>query len=151
MLGLTWGVIRANSLGWTSSEVLGARVAGAALIAVFIAWERRTEHPMIPPELFRNRAFAAANGVSFFMYAGLFGTLSLMSQLLQAGLGYSPLQAGLRLLPWTLPPMFIAPIAGTLADRYGNRPRFGPVTNRSCSKPSRAPSTPGSARPSIQV
>jgi MFS family permease len=56
------------------------------------------------------------------MYAGLFGALFLMSQLLQTALGYSPLQAGLRLLPWTLPPMFIAPIAGTLADRYGNRP-----------------------------
>ncbi len=122
VLGLTWGVIRANSLGWTSSQVLLALLAGAALIAAFIAWERRAEYPMIPPALFRNRAFAAANGVSFFMYAGLFGALFLMSQLLQTGLGYSPLQAGLRLLPWTLPPMFIAPIAGTLADRYGNRP-----------------------------
>jgi MFS family permease len=60
--------------------------------------------------------------VSFFMYAGLFGALFLMSQLLQTALGYSPLAAGLRLLPWTLPPMFIAPMAGTLADRFGNRP-----------------------------
>lgn len=56
------------------------------------------------------------------MYAGLFGALFLMSQLLQTGLGYSPFEAGLRLLPWTVPPMIIAPLAGTLADRYGNRP-----------------------------
>jgi MFS family permease len=56
------------------------------------------------------------------MYAGLFGALFLMSQLLQTALGYSPLQAGLRLLPWSLAPMFIAPLAGVLADRYGNRP-----------------------------
>ena len=122
VLGLTWGVICANSRGWTSAEVLLALVAGAAVIAAFIVWERRTEHPMIPSALFGKRAFAAANGVSFFMYAGLFGALFLMSQLLQTGPGYSPLQAGVRLLPWTLPPMFIAPIAGTLADRYSNRP-----------------------------
>jgi MFS family permease len=56
------------------------------------------------------------------MYAGLFGALFLMSQLLQTGLGYTPLQAGIRLLPWTLPPLFIAPLAGALADRHGNRP-----------------------------
>jgi EmrB/QacA subfamily drug resistance transporter len=122
VLGLTWGLVRANSAGWTSSEVLSALVVGSVLVAAFIAWERRTENPMIPPALFRSRGFAAANGVSFFMYAGLFGALFLMSQLLQTSLGYSPLEAGIRLLPWSLPPMFIAPIAGTLADRYGNRP-----------------------------
>jgi EmrB/QacA subfamily drug resistance transporter len=122
VLGLTWGVVRANSVGWTSTEVLAALISGSLLIAAFIAWERRTDRPMIPPSLFRSRTFTAANGVSFFMYAGLFGALFLMSQLLQTALGYSPLQAGLRLLPWTLPPMFIAPIAGTLADRFGNRP-----------------------------
>jgi MFS family permease len=121
-LGVTWGLVRANSVGWTSAEVLSALIAGAALIAAFIAWERRAENPMVPPSLFRRPGFAAANGVSFFMYAGLFGALFLMSQLLQTALGYSPLQAGIRLLPWSLPPMFIAPVAGTLADRYGNRP-----------------------------
>jgi MFS family permease len=60
--------------------------------------------------------------VSFFMYAGLFGALFLMSQFFQTCLGYSPLGAGVRLLAWSMPPMFIAPIAGALADRYGNRP-----------------------------
>jgi EmrB/QacA subfamily drug resistance transporter len=121
-LGITWGLVRANSIGWTSAEVLSALVAGAALVAAFAVWETRTEHPMVPPRLFRAPGFAAANGVSFFMYAGLFGALFLMSQLLQTALGYSPLQAGLRLLPWTFPPMIVAPIAGALADRYGNRP-----------------------------
>jgi MFS family permease len=77
---------------------------------------------MVSPELFRSRSFSAANGVSFFMYAGLFGALFLMSQLLQTALGNSPLQAGLRLLPWSFPPMIFAPIAGALAQRYGNRP-----------------------------
>jgi EmrB/QacA subfamily drug resistance transporter len=121
-LGLTWGLVRANTLGWTSPEVLASMVAGATLALAFVAWERRTPNPMVAPALFRSRSFSAANGVSFFMYAGLFGALFLMSQLLQNALGNSPLQAGLRLLPWTFPPMIIAPIAGMLAERYGNRP-----------------------------
>ncbi len=122
VLGLTWGAIRANTVGWTSLEVMLALALGVVLIAAFIAWERHAEQPMISPALFGSRTFTAANGVSFFMYAGLFGALFLMSQLLQTGMGYSPLQAGIRLLPWTLPPMFIAPVAGALAERYGNRP-----------------------------
>ena len=122
VLGLTWAAIRANTAGWTSPEVLDALTAGIVLVVAFIAWERRAKQPMISPALFKSRTFTAANAVSFFMYAGLFGALFLMSQLLQTGLGYSPLQAGLRLLPWTLPPMFIAPVAGALAERYGNRP-----------------------------
>ena len=121
-LGLTWGLVRANTVGWTGTEVLSALLGGVVLLAAFIAWERHAEHPMVPPSLFRSRGFSAANGVSFFMYAGLFGALFLMSQLLQIALGNSPLQAGLRLLPWTFPPMIVAPIAGTLAERYGNRP-----------------------------
>jgi len=121
-LGITWGLVRANSVGWTSIEVLAALIGGGALASAFVAWELHTNHPMVPPALFRSRGFTAANGVSFFMYAGLFGALFLMSQLLQTALGYSPLQTGLRLLPWTLPPIFVAPIAGALAARYGNRP-----------------------------
>jgi EmrB/QacA subfamily drug resistance transporter len=121
-LGLTWGLVRASAIGWTSVEVVAALLAGAAFVAAFLAWEHRTPEPMLPLKLFRNRTFSGANAVSFFMYAGLFGALFLMSQLLQTALGYSPLGAGLRLLPWSAPPMIIAPIAGMLADRYGNRP-----------------------------
>jgi len=122
VLGLTWGLVRAGAVGWTSTEVLTALIAGGALIAAFVAWEYRAPHPMIPPALFRSRPFAAANAVSFFMYAGLFGVLFLMSQLFQTALGYSSIETGVRLLPWTLTPMFIAPVAGALADRYGSRP-----------------------------
>jgi EmrB/QacA subfamily drug resistance transporter len=121
-LGVTWGLIRATSSGWGSAEVLGSLAAGAAFAAAFLAWERRSKSPMIPVGLFRDRTFASANAVSLFMYAGLFGALFLMSQFFQSCLGYSPLEAGVRLLPWSMPPMFIAPIAGALADRYGNRP-----------------------------
>jgi EmrB/QacA subfamily drug resistance transporter len=122
MLGLTWGLVRSSAVGWASAEVILSLAAGAALVAAFLAWERRTRNPMLPLELFRNRGFSAANGVSFFMYAGLFGTVFLMAQFFQNALGYSPLQAGIRLLPWTATPMVIAPLAGGLADRFGNRP-----------------------------
>ena len=122
LLGLTWGLVRANSVGWGSAEVIATLVAGAALVVAFLAWERRARSPMLPLALFRQRGFATANAVSFFMYAGLFGALFLMSQFLQTALGHSPLAAGIRLLPWTATPMLVAPLAGGLADRYGNRP-----------------------------
>jgi EmrB/QacA subfamily drug resistance transporter len=121
-LGLTWGLVRANTAGWTSAEVLGSMAAGAALVAGFIVWERQAVSPLVPLALFRRRGFTTANGVSFFTFAALFGAVFLMSQFLQTALGNSPLGAGLRILPWTATPMLIAPIAGTLADRYGNRP-----------------------------
>jgi EmrB/QacA subfamily drug resistance transporter len=122
VLALTWGLVRANSVGWSAAEVVASLAAGVALLAVFAAWERRAPNAMLPLALFRSRGFSTANAVSFFMYAGLFGAVFLMAQFLQTALGYSPLQAGIRLLPWTATPMVIAPIAGGLADRYGNRP-----------------------------
>jgi EmrB/QacA subfamily drug resistance transporter len=120
--GITWGLIRASSIGWGSTETAGTLVLGGLLVAAFLQWERRTAAPMLSPRLFRSRSFNAANGISFFMYASLFGVLFLMMQFLQTALGYSPLQAGLRTLPWTGAPMIVAPIAGALADRIGNRP-----------------------------
>jgi MFS family permease len=68
---------------------------------------------------FRNRAFSAANGASLFMYFGMFGSIFLLTQFFQTAQGYSPLEAGLRVLPWTAMPMFVAPIAGALSDRIG--------------------------------
>jgi EmrB/QacA subfamily drug resistance transporter len=121
-LGITWGLVRATTVGWASAEVITTVLAGAVLIGAFLGWERRAASPMLALDFFRQRTFASANAVSFFMYAGLFGALFLMSQFFQTCLGYSPLGAGLRLLPWAAPPMIVAPIAGALADRYGNRP-----------------------------
>jgi EmrB/QacA subfamily drug resistance transporter len=120
--GITWGLVRANRIGWGSTETVVALVLGGVLVAAFLSWERRTTTPMLSPELFRSRTFNAANVVSFFMFASLFGVLFLMMQFLQTALGYSPLAAGLRTLPWTGAPMLVAPIAGLLADRFGNKP-----------------------------
>jgi EmrB/QacA subfamily drug resistance transporter len=120
--GLTWGLIRANRLGWGSVQTVAALAAGGILVAAFLSWERRARTPMLSAALFRSRGFNAANAVSFFMFASLFGVLFLMMQFLQTALGYSPLQAGLRTLPWTGAPMLIAPLAGALADRFGGKP-----------------------------
>jgi EmrB/QacA subfamily drug resistance transporter len=121
-LGITWGLVRANTVGWSSGEVIGTLVAGVTIVAMFLAWERRARTPMLSLDMFRRRSFAASNAVSFLMYAGLFGALFLMSQFFQVAQHHTPLQTGLRLLPWTGAPMIVSPIAGKLADRYGNRP-----------------------------
>jgi EmrB/QacA subfamily drug resistance transporter len=121
-LGMTWGIVRADATAWGSAEVVASLVGGLALVAAFVAWERRAPSPMMPVALFSDRGFATANAVSFLMLAALFGVLFLMAQFLQTALGHSPLEAGVRLLPWTAAPVVIAPLAGALADRFGNRP-----------------------------
>jgi EmrB/QacA subfamily drug resistance transporter len=122
LFGIVWGVVRGNSQGWTSLEVLGSIGAGAALVGAFVLWELRTTTPMLPMRFFRNRAFAATNAASLFMFFGMFGSIFLLAQFLQTVQGYSPLEAGLRTLPWTAMPMIISPIAGVLSDRIGGRP-----------------------------
>jgi EmrB/QacA subfamily drug resistance transporter len=119
---ITWALVRANTVGWASAEVIGSLVVGGALVALFVWWEQRVSTPMLSLAMFRQRSFSTANGVSFFMYAGLFGALFLMSQFFQSAQHLTPLQAGLRLLAWTAAPVVVSPVAGQLADRYGNRP-----------------------------
>ena len=77
---------------------------------------------MLPLHFFRSRAFSATNAVSLAMYFGMFGSIFLLAQFFQIVQHYSPLQAGLRTLPWTGMPMIVAPIAGVLSDRIGSRP-----------------------------
>ena len=122
LLGLVWGLIHGNGDGWTSPQIVGSLVVGAILTAGFVVWELRAPAPMLPMRFFRNRAFAAANGASLFMYFGMFGSIFLLTQFLQTVQGHSPLGAGLRVLPWTAMPMVVAPIAGALSDRIGGRP-----------------------------
>ena len=122
LFALTWGPVRAPSAGWGSAEVIGALAAGVVLMAGFLTWERRSRYPMLPLGYFRRRGFATANAVIFFQFTSLIGSLFFITQLFQIGLGYSPLAAGLRILVWMAMPMLVAPVAGALADRIGNRP-----------------------------
>jgi EmrB/QacA subfamily drug resistance transporter len=122
VLGVVWALVRGNTAGWASAEVLAALLAGVVLVAAFVAHELRTPTPMLPMRFFRSRAFSAGNAAIFFAVASLFCAVFFMSQFLQAGLGYGPLGAGLRLLPWTATLFFVAPVAGKLVDRFGERP-----------------------------
>jgi MFS family permease len=97
-------------------------VGGALLVAAFVAWELRADEPMLPMGFFRSRAFSAGNAAIFFAVGSLFGSVFFIAQFMQTGLGYGPLAAGLRLLPWTATLFFVAPVAGTLVDRFGERP-----------------------------
>jgi EmrB/QacA subfamily drug resistance transporter len=121
-LGVVSGLMRGNQVGWGSVEVLAELAVGALLLAGFVAWERRAREPMLPIEFFRSRSFSAGNAAIFFTFASLFGAVFFYAQLLQAGQGYGPLGAGLRLMPWTATFMTVAPLAGALADRIGERP-----------------------------
>jgi EmrB/QacA subfamily drug resistance transporter len=122
VLGVVWALVRGNNAGWASAEVLGAGILGLFLLAAFVGWEQRAKAPMLPMRFFRSRAFSAGNAAIFCAVGALFCAVFFMSQFLQAGLGYGPLDAGLRLLPWTATLFFVAPVAGKLVDRFGERP-----------------------------
>ena len=121
LLGLVWGLVNGNADGWTSPRILAALGLGAVLLAGFVRWELRARTPMLPMRFFRSRTFAAANTASLLMTFGMFGSIFLLTQFFQTAQGHSPLQAALRVLPWTLMPMVVAPIAGALSDRIGGR------------------------------
>ncbi|MFI8518947.1 MFS transporter [Streptomyces sp. NPDC085481] len=122
LFGIVYGLIRGPIDGWTSATVLTGLIAGAALIGGFVHHGINAKAPMLPMRLFRDRAFSGINAASLLMFLGMFGSIFLLSQYMQGVLGYSPTEAGLRMLPWTGMPMLVAPLAGALSDRIGGRP-----------------------------
>ena len=122
LFGVVFGLVRAQSLGWTSPTILAALSAGAALLVAFVLVERRAREPMLPMSFFAKRSFAVTNVASLSMYFGMFGSIFFLSQYLQNVLGNSPLNAGLKLLVWTGGTMIVAPLAGVFSERLGSRP-----------------------------
>jgi EmrB/QacA subfamily drug resistance transporter len=120
-LAIMWGLLRGNISGWTSDEVLSAFVAGVLFATMFVIRELRAHAPMVPMRLFRALAFSAGVAASFLFYAAMYGVLFLLPQFLQTVLGFGPLDAGLRLLPWTATLFVTAPVAGALVNRFGER------------------------------
>jgi EmrB/QacA subfamily drug resistance transporter len=121
LFGLVYGLVRSQTLGWSSTEVLGSLAAGTVLLAAFVVHERRTSDPMLPMEFFASRGFAVTNAVSLALYFGMFGSIFFLSQFMQNVLGNSPLQAGIKLLVWTGATMVVAPLAGVFSERFGSR------------------------------
>ncbi|WP_406470514.1 DHA2 family efflux MFS transporter permease subunit [Streptomyces sp. NBC_01615] len=122
LFGIVYALVRGNADGWTSTSVLAGFIAGTALLVGFVLYELRAKHPMLPMRLFRHRSFSAINAASLLMFLGMFGAIFLLSQYLQTVGGYSPMEAGVRMLPWTAMPMIAGPLAGALSDRIGGAP-----------------------------
>ncbi|GAA4024337.1 MFS transporter [Streptomyces plumbiresistens] len=122
LFGIVYALVRGNAEGWTSPLILGGLIGGALLLVAFVAWEQRAKHPMLPMRLFRHPSFSAINAASLLMYLGLFGSVFLLTQYFQDVGGYSPMEAGVRMLPWTAIPMIAGPLAGALSDRIGGGP-----------------------------
>ena len=121
-IAIVWGLIRTGDVGWGSPQVVASLILGVALIAAFLLWESQAAEPMLPLRLFASRSFAAANATGFLMAGAIFSAAFLISQYFQFALGYSPLATGLRLLPWTVTPLVVSPVAGVISDRFGRRP-----------------------------
>jgi len=119
---LIYGIIEGPDKGWTSPGVAGAFVAAAVGIVAFMAWERRSTHPMLPLQLFRDRRMSVGSGVvttAFFVMFGLFFLFSLYLQFVRS---YSPLSAGLATLPLAVMLVAIAPRSAALAEKIGTGP-----------------------------
>ena len=122
VVAIVWALVRANQSGWASPEIVSCLAGGAGLLLAFAAWEQRVSAPMVPLRLFRCRPFAAGNATTFLMTGAIFAAGFLVTEEFQLARGYSPVSAGVRLLPFFATPMVISPIAGAVSDRIGRRP-----------------------------
>jgi DHA2 family multidrug resistance protein-like MFS transporter len=116
---LIFGIIQGPEDGWTSGPVIAAFLAAGVSLSLFVRWERRSDHPMLPLTLFRDRRFSTGSGVITVAFFVMFGFFFLMTQYLQFGRGYSPLEAGLAGLPLALAFVAFSPRSAALAERYG--------------------------------
>ncbi|MEV4314051.1 MFS transporter [Actinocrispum sp. NPDC049592] len=114
-----WGIVEAGQTGWDDQLVLSAFGSALGLLLVFVFWQKAAPNPLLPLRFYRIRAFVASNLLSLAMFFGVFGSIFFLAQYLQGPLGFAPLAAGLRTLPWTAMPMVFAPLAGLLTDRLG--------------------------------
>jgi EmrB/QacA subfamily drug resistance transporter len=121
ILPIVWGLMRGNTVGWSSPEIIMVLFVGVVLSAAFVAWEFRAGEPMVPMRFFRSRAFSSGIGASFLFYASLYGVIFFLPQFFQTAQGFGPLGAGLRLLAYTATLFVFAPLAGSLVNRLGER------------------------------
>jgi EmrB/QacA subfamily drug resistance transporter len=118
---LLYGIIEAPSNGWTDSTIMAAFALGVVLIAAFVWWETRTDHPMLDVRFFKNPRFTAASSGITLLFFALFGSIFLLTQYLQFSLHFSPLEAGIRMLPFALTMMVVAPLSALVVSRIGTK------------------------------
>ena len=117
---LVWAIIEGPG-GWTDPEILGGFALAAVLLGTFVLWERRTRFPMLDVSFFRNPRFSAASAAIMLTFFAMFGSLFLLTQFLQSILGYTPLEAGIRLLPMAGVMILISPVSAKVVERIGSK------------------------------
>jgi EmrB/QacA subfamily drug resistance transporter len=120
LMALVWAIIEGPG-GWSDPEILGGFALAAVLLAAFVLWERRTRYPMLDMAFFRNARFSAASAAIMLTFFAMFGSLFLLTQFLQSVLGYTALEAGVRLLPMAAVMMVISPLSAKLVERIGSK------------------------------
>jgi len=118
---LLFAIIEAPHNGWTSSKTLGYGGLGIALLIGFIVWEAKSDHPMLDVTFFKKARFTAAAGAITLVFFSMFGSLFLLTQYFQFVLGYSPLQTGVRMIPFALVMMVVAPLSSKVVQRLGSK------------------------------
>src|SRR6476661_5838919 len=122
---LLWAIIEAPTEGWSDPTVVVSFVLGVLVVAGFVAWELHSDHPMLDVRFFENRRFTAANIAITMTFFALYGSMFLITQYLQVVLGFSALEAGLRLLPMACVMLIVAPLAPRIVERVGTTPLVG--------------------------
>jgi EmrB/QacA subfamily drug resistance transporter len=122
VIALVWALTRADDVGWASPEIVGSLAGGSLLLASFIWWEHRAAEPIVPLRLFATREFAIGNLTTYLLHGATFAAAFFITQEFQLARGYSPIGAGIRLLPFFATPMIVSPLAGAVSDRIGRRP-----------------------------
>jgi EmrB/QacA subfamily drug resistance transporter len=121
LFALTYGLIEANSSGWTSARILSLFAVAAVGFVVFVVLELHQRAPMLDLSLFKNATFAGANSVMLLVGLAMFGVFFYNSLFIQNILGYSAVQTGASFLPMTVLIILVAPLAGKYSDRVGSR------------------------------
>ena len=121
LIVLLWGIIESPTSGLYDPAVLTTIIGGAAILVAFVVWELHTDHPMLDIRFFRNRRFSAANIAVTLVFFAMFGQMFVMNQYTQIVLGYSPLEAGLRMAPMSVVMIAVAPNAPRLVEHFGTK------------------------------
>jgi EmrB/QacA subfamily drug resistance transporter len=121
LVALLWGIIEAPTKGWSDSSVIAGFAGGMVVLAAFVIWELRCDHPMLDVRFFENRRFSAANAAITMVFFAMFGSMFLITQYLQTVLGFSALEAGARLLPMAAVMLVVAPLSPRLVERIGTK------------------------------
>jgi MFS transporter, DHA2 family, multidrug resistance protein len=121
LVAVLWGIIEAPAKGWTSGTALSAFVVGIVVLVAFVLWELRSDHPMLDVRFFEDRRFTAANAAITLVFFAMFGSMFLITQYLQTVLGYTALQAGVRMLPMASVMLVVAPLSPRIVEHIGTK------------------------------